>query len=221
MPNDSRGAILAGIRSSIQQSRHTGHLQPEQLNRAYQRSGNLSKEESLHLFAERLREYDARVTITSPALVAEAIAQVMAGSTTSDPLPSSSPWVAAQGFPAHWLPSPNSILWEAQATIDDLNRCAGVITTCSVAIAVTGTLVLQHGPGEGKRQTSLLPDRHLCVLQVSQLVETVPEAFDRLAGAATRPLTFISGPSATADIEMTRIRGVHGPRQLDVFLLTP
>jgi L-lactate dehydrogenase complex protein LldG len=79
--------------------------------------------------------------------------------------------------------------------------------------------VLTHGPGEGARRLTLVPDRHLCILRAEQVVETVPDAFDRLAPYATHPLTFISGPSATADIEMTRIRGVHGPRFLDVVLV--
>jgi len=100
-----------------------------------------------------------------------------------------------------------------------LNACDGIITTCTVAIAFTGTIVLTHGPGEGARRLTLVPDRHLCVVRAEQVVETVPEAFERIGAPAGRPVTFISGPSATADIEMTRIRGVHGPRFLDVVLV--
>jgi L-lactate dehydrogenase complex protein LldG len=88
-----------------------------------------------------------------------------------------------------------------------------------VAIAETGTLVLQNVPGQGRRILSLVPDYHLCVVLASQIVATVPEAFARLAATSTLPTTFISGPSATADIEMTRIKGVHGPRFLDVVIV--
>jgi L-lactate dehydrogenase complex protein LldG len=99
-----------------------------------------------------------------------------------------------------------------------LEGAQGVLTAATAAVAESGSIVLQHGPEEGRRALTLLPDYHLCVLFESQIVETLPECFDRLRASATRPTTFISGPSATADIEMTRIEGVHGPRSLDVIL---
>lgn len=219
MPSDSRDSILAAIRSSIHQP--TPHPSPthDQLHRDYRRSGSLDQHDRLQLFAQRLREYDAAVTFAEPADVPAAIDRAIAAHAPHSQSSTQSSWVVAHGFPTDWLSSPDSFLWEPQATVDALNQCSGVITTCAAAIALSGTIVLQHGPGEGRRQTSLLPDRHLCLVRSSQVVETVPEAFDRLASAATRPLTFISGPSATADIEMTRIRGVHGPRHLDVFIV--
>lgn len=219
MPNDSRDLVLARIRSSIQQSRQTVNSDLADPRREYRRSSTLDREQCLLLFAERLREYDASVTFAQQNAVAEAIAAITAPPQAQPPTEPQPSWIVADGFPAPWLPSTLSIQWEPQATVDDLNQCSGVISTCSAGIALTGSIVLQHGPGEGRRQTSLLPDRHLCIIHASQVVETVPEAFDRLAAAATRPLTFISGPSATADIEMTRIRGVHGPRHLDVVIL--
>lgn len=215
MPNESRDVILARIRSSIQKPQHGYDLQQTEIDRSYQRSGTLSQEACLQLFCERLREYDATVTLTDSTGVATSIARIV-GAKASQAEPG---WVVAEGFPASWLPPSDAFLWEQQSTVDNLNQCSGVITTCSAGIAVTGTIALQHGPGEGRRRTSLLPDRHLCVIEATQVVETVPEAFERLAAAATRPLTFISGPSATADIEMTRIRGVHGPRQLEVIIV--
>jgi L-lactate dehydrogenase complex protein LldG len=215
MPNNSRNAILTSVRSAIKQSRHSYESQPATINRSYQRAGTLDRQQCLDLFAERLREYDANVIFTNRDTLQDAIGRILELGST-EPV---SPWVVAEGFPFSWLPSSDSLLWEATATVDDLNRCSGVVTVCSAGIALTGTIVLQHGSGEGKRQTSLLPDRHLCVVQSSQVVETVPEALNILAPAAKRPLTFISGPSATADIEMTRIRGVHGPRRLDVVII--
>jgi L-lactate dehydrogenase complex protein LldG len=98
-----------------------------------------------------------------------------------------------------------------------LNAVDGVVTAATVGVAVSGSIVLQHGPAEGRRVLTLLPDYHLCVVEAAQVVETLPEAFARLD--PIRPVTFISGPSATADIEMTRIKGVHGPRFLDVLLI--
>lgn len=216
MSNNSRDAILTSVRSAIRQSRHGDDSSPTTIGRTYQRSSTLDRQQCLNLFAERLREYDANVIFTASATLQDAIAKVVGAGSS----PNFAPWIVAEGFPSSWLPSSSSLLWEAKATVDDLNQCSGVITTCSVGIAVTGTIVTQHGPGEGKRQTSLLPDRHLCVVEASQVVETVPEAFDVLAPAATHPLTFTSGPSATADIEMTRIRGVHGPRHLDVIIVS-
>ena len=102
----------------------------------------------------------------------------------------------------------------------ELSGFEGVITGAVAAIAETGSLVLQNVPGQGRRAATLVPDFHLCVLRATDVVETVPEAFDRLVDTATVPTTFVSGPSATADIEMTLIKGVHGPRFVHVLLVT-
>jgi L-lactate dehydrogenase complex protein LldG len=110
-----------------------------------------------------------------------------------------------------------------------VEQADGVVTACFCGVADSGTLVLHHGPAEGRRVITLLPDWHLCVVYASQVVETLPEYFDKCkgareqgsegAGVLPRLVTWISGPSATADIEMTRIKGVHGPRFLNVILV--
>jgi L-lactate dehydrogenase complex protein LldG len=104
-----------------------------------------------------------------------------------------------------------------QASVSELDEVDGVITSCAVAIAETGTLILDGSPGQGRRVITLIPDYHLCVVFADQIVADVPEALDRLE--ATRPLTMISGPSATSDIELNRVEGVHGPRTLEVIIV--
>jgi L-lactate dehydrogenase complex protein LldG len=103
-------------------------------------------------------------------------------------------------------------------THEEIEQAQGVVSAATCGIAESGTIVLHHAPAEGRRVLSLLPDWHLCILRAAQVVETWPEYFER-CGAAPELATFISGPSATADIEMTRIKGVHGPRYLNVIVV--
>jgi L-lactate dehydrogenase complex protein LldG len=118
------------------------------------------------------------------------------------------------------LPAGVAFVSDTGMSAIELDAAEGVLTGCTVAIAQTGTIILRHASAEGRRALTLVPDYHLCVVEADQIVETAPEAFRRLAALNPRVLTTISGPSATADIEMTRIKGVHGPRTLDVILVT-
>lgn len=123
--------------------------------------------------------------------------------------------VVPDGFPDGWVPGVEVVHEPADtAALDD---AGAVLTTCRVAVAETGTLVLDHGPGMGSRALTLVPDYHCVVVRADQIVAGVPDAIAALD--PTRPLTWISGPSATSDIELSRVEGVHGPRTLHVLLL--
>jgi L-lactate dehydrogenase complex protein LldG len=113
-------------------------------------------------------------------------------------------------------------LRDPDLSAEALDQSDGVLTGCRLAIAETGTIVLDGGPGQGRRALTLVPDYHLCVVRAEQVVEIVPDAIRSLGDAmraAPRPLTFVSGPSATSDIEFRRVEGVHGPRTLEVLLV--
>jgi L-lactate dehydrogenase complex protein LldG len=121
------------------------------------------------------------------------------------------------GIPEAWLQGVEPLRDSPPLTAEELDGCDGVLSTCAVAIAETGTIVLDTGPGMGRRILSLVPDYHLCVVRADQIVGSVPEAIEKLDPG--RPLTFISGPSATVDIELVRVGGVHGPRTLEVVIV--
>lgn len=179
----------------------------EAIPRGYQRTASMGRSRILATFVERLRDYDATVHEAANAEMGKRIAEVLTARGEKSV-------VVADDFPLEWL-SENT-RWQAEASADTetLSRAEGAIVACEVAIAHTGTIVLR-----GSRQLTLLPDHLLVAVREAQVVETVPEAMERLQPFAMDALTFVSGPSATADIEMTRIRGVHGPRFLDVVLV--
>lgn len=186
-----------------------------ELPRPYIRAGKLDTSARIALLVERLREYDAEVVECAPEKIAATITEQLAASGRRI-------FLAPSGLPAEWLAAGHkaNIEWKIDEELpaDDINRADGVVTAAFCAVADSGTVVLHHSPAEGRRVLTLLPDWHLCVLHASQVVETFPEYFARCA--APPPLvTWVSGPSATADIEMTRIKGVHGPRFLHVILI--
>jgi L-lactate dehydrogenase complex protein LldG len=127
--------------------------------------------------------------------------------------------VVPAGLRPEWLPGGVEFVVDEGLATAELDGFDGVMTGATLAIAETGTVVLQSVAGQGRRAVTLVPDYHLCLVRVDDVVETVPEAMERLQATATLATTFVSGPSATADIEMTRIKGVHGPRFLDVILI--
>ncbi|HEV2462894.1 MAG TPA: LUD domain-containing protein [Acidobacteriaceae bacterium] len=207
MPEAARSAIVERI-ANANRGVDAGarEAEYEAIERGYQTVAEMDRTAILATFVERLREYDAQVHEVGPADVAEAVRAAMAqhGQRSA---------VVSNGFPREWLPRGFELRTEADTSTDAMSATEGALVTCEVAIAHTGTIVLKNS-----RRLTLLPDRLVCVVRTDQVVETVPEAFARLQGMAADALTFISGPSATADIEMTRIRGVHGPRYLDVVI---
>ena len=182
------------------------------LARGYKRSATQPREAVLNLLEDRLRDYDAQVIRSTPADVPRSIAERLSARGKQR-------LVVPPGFPAAWLPPSVTFVLDESLTPAELDGADGIITASTVAIAETGTVVLQNVPGQGRRAATLVPDYHLCLVRADDVVETVPEAMARLQRTAALATTFVSGPSATADIEMTRIKGVHGPRFLDVILI--
>jgi L-lactate dehydrogenase complex protein LldG len=166
----------------------------------------------LELLEDRLRDYDARVVRAGRADVAASAARMLGERKVRR-------MVVPSGLAAEWLSPGFDFVVDEGLAAAELDAFDGVMTGATLAIAETGTVVLQNVAGQGRRVVTLVPDYHLCVVRVEDVVETVPEAIDRLQATAGLATTFVSGPSATADIEMTRIKGVHGPRFLDVILV--
>ena len=168
------------------------------------------------LFAERAADYRAVVERVHETGLAAAVARVLAARAAAIP----GPFVIPDGLPGGWLAGlPGEITLardEPPLPAAELDRLSGVVTGCAVAIAETGTIILDHGPGQGRRALTLVPDFHLVVVQSGQVAADLPDAFARLDPA--RPHTLISGPSATSDIELIRVEGVHGPRNLHVLI---
>ena len=208
----ARAAVLAKIRHAVGDHTPAREAEYSSIPREYRRLGVASREAAVDLLAGRLRDYDAHVYQCAAHAIAQTVESAMAerGKTTL---------LRAEGLPAEWLPSSFRFPVVDGMTYEEIDRAEGVITGCVAAIALTGTIVLRHGPYDSRRALTLIPDYHLCVVFAEQVVETVPEGFERLRGMETLPLTTVSGPSATADIEMTRVKGVHGPRFLDVILV--
>ena len=161
---------------------------------------------SMELLVERIEDYRATVYRVGEADVAATLARLATGRV-----------VVPAEIPEQWLVGVDAVRDEPALSAVELDQVAGVLTLCALAIAETGTIVLDAGPGQGRRALSLVPDHHVVVVREVQVVATVPQAVARLD--PRRPQTWISGPSATSDIELRRVEGVHGPRRLDVVLV--
>ncbi|MEU3758997.1 LutC/YkgG family protein [Streptomyces albogriseolus] len=175
--------------------------------------GERTVEETVDLLAENLADYRAVVHRTDAGSLPGVVAGLLAARGAATVL-------VPPGLDTGWLAAAEvtRVPDEAGSTPRELDRVDSVLTACAVAIAETGTIVLDGSPDQGRRRISLVPDHHICVVRVpDQVVASVPQALERLDPA--RPLTWISGPSATSDIELDRVEGVHGPRTLEVVLV--
>ena len=168
--------------------------------------------ELVDLFAERVEDYRATVVRCTHGEVPGAIALALSGAASV---------LVPDGFPPEWLGAgePDGVhrVEDSGLTAAALDRVSAIVSTAAVGIAATGTIVLDHGPGQGRRALTLVPDLHVCVVRAAQVVADVPSAVSVLD--PSRPQTWVSGPSATSDIELDRVEGVHGPRTLHVILV--
>jgi L-lactate dehydrogenase complex protein LldG len=212
---NAREEVLARI-AAAHSAAPPPDLPYEDIVREYRTTSDSSAEALTELLIDRLVDYRALVRQCSSDDLAATVANALAdrsAHTVVVPSGLDSSWTA--GFSGSVLT--DGLLADYQRTVSELDSVDGVITSCAVAIAETGTLILDGSPGQGRRILTLIPDYHLCVVFPHQIVADVPQALARLA--ATRPLTMISGPSATSDIELNRVEGVHGPRTLEVIIV--
>jgi L-lactate dehydrogenase complex protein LldG len=227
----ARNEVLARIRAALADVPAGERPADVPVERAYRDAGGIAKAaeagrggpdggvpaggaELVELLAERVADYKATVHLVGPDEVAATLTAACAARGARR-------LVVPDGLPEGWRPDGVELVADDGLDNAALDAIDGALTGCALAIAETGTIVLDHGPGQGRRAISLVPDWHLCVVEVSQVVDNVPAAVAALHGAATagRPITLISGPSATSDIELSRVEGVHGPRTLEVLIV--
>ena len=210
---DGRGQVLAWVRAALGGQGRLGRAAVS-VPRDYRRAGEHPPGHPalLDLLTERLVDY--RATVVQATRAPDTIAEAIAGAVV-DTLPPGGRLLVPPGLPAGWAPPGTTV--DDGLTIAEVEAFDAVLTGCAAAVAETGTIVLDASAGQGRRLLTLLPDRHICVVHATQVVHGVPELLGRLD--PRRPLTFVSGPSATSDIELNRVEGVHGPRTLVVVLV--
>jgi L-lactate dehydrogenase complex protein LldG len=196
----ARDAILANVRAAIGPARGDAPETP--------RDYRTATDDDRTTFLDRLARYEATTHEVEADAVDSTVRRILEGRRI----------VVPAGIPDAWLTGVTVLRDDPPLENHALDEADGVLTTCALAIAQTATIILDGGPGMGRRALTLLPDYHLCIVKAEQIVSSVPEAI-RAIGHTTRPLTFISGPSATVDIEMVRVKGVHGPRRLEVIVV--
>ncbi|MBN9621826.1 MAG: LUD domain-containing protein [Actinobacteria bacterium] len=199
----ARDIVLERVRAALGPDPAT----PE-VPRHYRRAGEADARGSVVRFADRVEEYRASVHTCTEGELGSLVRRLAADDAVFVAAPAIA---AALGLPGD----------EPPLSDPELDAADVVVTGCACAIATTGTIVLDGGPESGRRAISLIPDHHICVVRAEQVLADVPDAIAALRDAADegRPLTFVTGPSATSDIELERVEGVHGPRRLDVALV--
>jgi len=207
--NGGRELILERIRAAAATASPPGPV-----SREYLRCGSLAPAPLLDLLCARIGDYRAQVRRLAGGELRGAIAQAFSSRGARRV-------AVPRGVPGSWRPDGLELVPEDALDDAALDALDGVLTGATIAIAQTGTIVLTAGPAEGRRALSLVPDLHVCVIGERQVVELVPQAIERIGelAATARPITFIAGPSATSDIELNRVEGVHGPRNLIVLVV--
>jgi len=215
---DAKETILWRVRRATLDVPEGERPEDVPVERGYRKVGEEARDEIVARFAEHVAEYEATVHRAEeadlPARVGEILERRGLKTLVVPPL-----------LPEAWIPEGVEVLRDAagtRLTNEELDGADGVLTGCALGIAQTGTIALDAGPGQGRRALTLLPDYHLCVVREEQVVDLVPEAFAKLEETVKgegRAVTFISGPSATSDIELNRVEGVHGPRALEVLVV--
>jgi L-lactate dehydrogenase complex protein LldG len=203
--SEARTEMLERVKRAI------GEAAPVEVDRCYRRAGALDAEERAELFRARVDEY--RAEVRRVADVGTAVAEVCAERNVRR-------LAVPPAWPGQWRPQGVEYVEDHGLTARELDEVDGAMTGCTASIAETGTIILTAGPEEGRRALTLVPDLHICVVREQQICELVPEAIERLRaeGLSRRPITLVSGPSATSDIELSRVEGVHGPRNLVVLI---
>jgi len=215
----SREAIIGRIRSALADVPQVSAVDDVEVSWRYGLRPEGAADDMLGLFVERVEDYRAVVDTVAPGAVAARIAAVLGEhEVRSAAVPAGAPleWHDAIAAAGIVVVSDDPLLSHAE-----LDATGAVVTASRVGVAETGTIVLDHAADQGRRALSLVPDLHVCVIRADQVVSDVPEAVVRLQASidARQPLTWISGPSATSDIELSRVEGVHGPRTLHVLLV--
>jgi len=216
--SDARTQILARIRDATRDVPEGERPEDALVERGYRVEDDASRAEIVDRFAEYVAEYDATVHRVGADRLPGAIREALERRGVKS-------LVVPADVPDEWIPEGIEVLRDGanggRLSNDDLDGSDGVLTGCAWGIAQTGTIVLDAGARQGRRAITLLPDYHLCVVREDQILGLVPEAIRELESSVKgegRAVTFISGPSATADIELERVQGVHGPRTLDVLI---
>ena len=213
--SDARDEILRRVRAALGDIPATERPDDVPVARDYRVDDPMPPDERIARFVERVAEYKATVHRIEAAGLPDAIARSCAARGVKS-------LAVPADFPESWAPPGVELRPDSPLSNDQLDGVDGVLTGCALGIAQTGTIVLDRGAAQGRRVLTLLPDYHLCVIREDQVVGTVPEAVAFLAptaGDPGRPQTWISGPSATSDIELNRVEGVHGPRTLEVLVV--
>ena len=213
----AKETILWRVRRATRDLPEGEHPEDVTVERGYRKQDTAAREEIVERFAKSVAEYEATARRVTSDELSGAIEVALARRGVKR-------LVIPPYLPEEWIPEGIETLRDAarpRLTNEELDASDGVLTGCALGIAQTGTIVLDSGRAQGRRALTLLPDYHLCVVREDQIVGLVPEAFAKLEGTVKnegRAITFVSGPSATSDIELDRVEGVHGPRTLEVLI---